>query len=321
MPRPTSLTTLQRPDLGFLAWDYNLKKSREDFIGLRLMPIFNVLEVSADYPVIPIESLLKVEDVNRAPRAEYNRGDWEFLTRSYSCREKGWEEKLDDVESRMFRRYVDAEVVAMERATDILMRAQEKRIADIVMNPDNAIGKTTLPIPWNDRTCKPKEDIKAAVDKMFWSTGLYPNTLVLSKATLDNVLLATEIKEYLKYTQPHQIDGVAAQVAMLSAYLGINQIMVGKAIVDQAGKGLDKNLVGIWPDDKMVLVTVSNGGRNLREPSFGRTFLWTRDSPSNIIVESYRDETVRSNIYRTRQFTGESVTFVGANYHIEGVAL
>ncbi len=320
MPRPSSTTELQRPDLGAIAWDYSLKRSQEDFIGLKIMPIFPVFEQSADYPVIPIESLLKVEDVKRAPRAEYNRGDWEFETRSYSCSEKGFEEALDDVESRLFRRYFEAEVIATERLTDILLRAQEKRIAEIVMSPINAVDKFTIIIPWSDKNCTPKSDIKQATEAHFWATGIYPNTLALSKTILDNVLMSDEITEYLKYTQPHQIEATAAQIMMLATYFGIDKILVGKSIIDGAGKGLKAELKGIWPDDKMALLVTGNGGKNLKDPSFGRTFLWTRETAKNIIAESYRDERRRCNVYRQRQYTGESVVFKGANFHLEGAS-
>lgn len=96
---------------------------------------------------------------------------------------------------------------------------------------------------------------------------------------------------------------------------------IGDSIVDRAPKNVEKDLGAIWGDQYAALVRVSVGGANLREPCFGRTFLWTEDSPSNVNVESYRSEEVRSNIYRVRQNTDERVIFRGALFLLDGVSV
>ncbi len=129
MPRPTSATTVQRPDLGVLAYEYLLEGSQRGFIGTQVMPIFEVPEQSADYPKIPIEALIKVQDTKRAPKGDYPRGDWEFETGTYKCQEYGWEEPVDDVEARLYQRFFDAEMVSMEIGIDRILRGHEQRVA------------------------------------------------------------------------------------------------------------------------------------------------------------------------------------------------
>ena len=65
MPRPTSATTVQRPDLGALAYEYLIDAAARGFIGMSVMPLFEVPEKSSDYPVIPIESLVTDQDTKR----------------------------------------------------------------------------------------------------------------------------------------------------------------------------------------------------------------------------------------------------------------
>jgi hypothetical protein len=67
------------------------------------------------------------------------------------------------------------------------------------------------------------------------------------------------------------------------------------------------------------LLRVSSGGPDLREPCIGRTFLWTADSPQNIVTESYREEQTRSDIYRVRQYTDEAFVFTGAGYLLSNI--
>src|SRR4030066_2405276 len=90
MPRPTSATTIQRPDLGALVYEYVMNADDRGFICLDLLPIFEVMEQSAAYPGIPFEALLKLQSTARAPRGAYARGDYEFETGTYSCKENGW---------------------------------------------------------------------------------------------------------------------------------------------------------------------------------------------------------------------------------------
>jgi hypothetical protein len=53
---------------------------------------------------------------------------------------------------------------------------------------------------------------------------------------------------------------------------------------------------------------------NLKEACIGRTFLWTEDTPDNLVTEEYREEQTRSNVYRVRQNTDECFVFTGALY-------
>jgi len=180
MPRPTAATTLQRPDLGMLAYEYNATASQRGFIGTLAMPAFFVPEQTADYPVIPIEALLKLPDTKRAPRANYNRGDYEFETDTYACIENGWEEPLDDVERRLYARLFDAEMVAVQRAIDIILRVQEKRISALLFNTGN-FSSTGVATEWSTITSTPYADVIAGKQSMRANGGLEPNSLIMSK--------------------------------------------------------------------------------------------------------------------------------------------
>ena len=320
MPRPVSISTITRPDLGVLAWEYAANSSEQGYIGMDIMPVFPVIEQSADYPVIPVESLLKVEPTSRAPRANYNRGDWQFKMQSYSCSEYGWEEPLDDVEARLYQRYFDAEVVTIIRAENIVLRGQEKRIASLVMNESNAVGTRSVAVAWSDHVnCDPLKDVTLAKQDMLWASGLRPNVMVLSETLFDNLILSEKIQNYMKYVNSHLTDGREVKAAILASYFGVSQLKIADAIVDIAGKGRSKDLKSVWGDNYVSLLKVSSGGQDLREPCFGRCFLWTADSPSNVMAESYREEQTRSNIYRVRQHLDEAIIFKGANFLLKDV--
>ena len=315
MPRPTSATTIARPDLGVLAYEYLAEASRAGFIGLSILPIFETPEKSAEYPVIPLEAVVKLKDTKRSPRGGYNRSDYEFENKTYACKENGWEEPLDDVERKLYARLFDAEEVATERAMDIVLRNQEKRIADLVFNTANIANTANVSTEWSTAaTCTPRLDVLTAKEAMRKASGLVADKMAMSITVFNNLLLCKEICDALQYTNPFQMGGLEAQKQALAMYFGVSEILVGGAIRDQAKKGQSFSIADIWDDEYVLLYKSARNPQDLKEPSLGRTFLWTADSPSNAVVESYRDETVRSDIYRVRHYTDECLSFAGAGY-------
>ena len=320
MPRPTSSTTIQRPDLGALVYEYVMNAADRGFICLDMLPIFDVQEQSADYPVIPFEALLKLQTTARAPRGAYSRGDYEFETGTYACKENGWEEPVDDVERKLYRRFFDAEVVAALRATDIVLRSQEARVSAKVFNTGNIAATSAVTIEWDTAaTCTPREDVATAKEAMRAAGQPEPNVLVISKKVFNKLMLAKQVTDAFKYTSPFETAPFETKKRLLAMFLDMDRILVGGAIKDSAKKGKAISAADIWDDEYAGLLKVSSGGQDLREPCIGRTFLWTADSPQNIVTESYREEQTRSDVYRVRQYTDEAFVFTGAGYLLSNI--
>ena len=319
MPRPTSSTTIQRPDLGAIAYEYALAASERGFIGLELLPIFEVEEQSAEYPVIPIEAILKLQSTKRAPDGSYPRSAYEFETDNYSCQENGWEERIDDVEARLYRRFFDAEEVATQRSVDVILRGQEKRISSMLFNTSN-LSYSAVSTEWSTAaTCTPRSDVNTAKQAMRAASGLMPNVMAMSLKVFENLLIASEITGALQYTDPIQLGGLEAQKRALAMYFGVQKILVGGAIYDSSKKNIAMSIADIWDDEYCGLFAVSAGGRDLKEPCIGRTFLWIEDSPENLVTESYREEQTRADIVRVRQHTDEEFIFTGAGYLLTNI--
>ena len=88
--------------------------------------------------------------------------------------------------------------------------------------------------------------------------------------------------------------------------LGVKRIVVGRAIYNTAKEGKAFQGADIWSDD-FAMVAVIGEGQRLSDPTVGRTFLWTADSPENATVEQYRDDAARSDIFRVRQHVDEII--------------
>ena len=70
-------SAIYRPDLGHAVLEF-VETAMMGYIGLKVMPVFRTAVQSGSYPVIPKEVLMKLEETDRAPRGNYNRGSWEY---------------------------------------------------------------------------------------------------------------------------------------------------------------------------------------------------------------------------------------------------
>ncbi len=319
MPILKSGSAELRRDLGEVAFEYMLAAEQAGFIGTVLMPFKNVLNKKSNYPKIPIEAMFKEAELKRAPRGDYKRDDYEFSTGSYDCEEYGFEDLLDDVERELYASFFDAEVISTQRAMDKVLRAQEKRIADMTFNTTNITTNQAATAVWSDATnATPRKDVIALKKKMRNNRGIIPNVLALAKSVFDELIETNELREALKYTNPIEIGGEDAQKRVLAQYFGVDRVLTGNAIRDTAKKGKTASLTDIWDTTLVGLFKIATG-ENMLEPAIGRTFLWTGDSPESVVVEEYREESKRSNVYRARQNVDEAFIYTGAGGLLTGV--
>jgi len=303
--RPKTDAVVYRPDLGAMVLEYAEGPSM-GFIGYELFPVFPSPMKEASFPVVPKEALLKLNTVDRAPRGRYNRDDFEYERGTYRTSEKGWEEPVDDderatIEGEIYTGVADE--IAVERAWGTIMRAAEYRIAQKIQNTNNFTAHAVT-TEWDTAaTCTPVDDVNDGVSAVRSACGMVPNTLVIAWQTFQDLKNCDQVVDRLKYTFPG-IDINRMNVEQLAAVFNISRVLVGGAVYDSAGKGIASTVTDMWSSEYAFL-TITDGSRDLRRPSLGRTFLWTADSPQNPVVESYREEQIRSDIFRVRHHVDE----------------
>lgn len=299
-------SAIYRPDLGTVAFEY-VEGETMGLIGLEVMPLFPTTKQSASYPVIPKEALLKIPDNSRAPRGNYNRGDWTYERGKFDTKEHGWEEPIDDTERELFEQESPGmgDFVATKRAVKINMKAQEKRIADTVFNATNFTANS-ITEEWDDATnAVPITDVNDGVLAFRLQCGMLPSALVIAYSTFVNLKNCDQVVNRLKYTFPG-IDLNKMNSEQLAAIFNVPRVLIGGAVYDSAGAGLDASISDLWNNEYAALVKISSG-QDLMEPGIGRTFLWTADSRENAVVEQYREESKRSDIFRVRHNTDEAL--------------
>jgi len=320
MPSPTTALSTQRPDLAASLEEFDLVMDRQGFIAQQVMPVVEVAKQSGNFGKIPIEQLLQTRTTNRAPGSGYNRGSFTFTPTTYACEEHGMEEPIDDRESQMYREYFDAEMIATQRAFDAVLRNAEVRAATAIFNATTWTDYTTGIIEeWDTADAAvPLTDVETAVQAVWDQCGLWPNALIVNRKVFRNLRNCAQIIDRVKYQGFMDARAGNISVEAMSQAFDLQLIVAGSP-KNTAKEGQSVSISSIWSDEYAMVCRVATT-RDFREPCIARTFHWSEDG-SNVggTIESYRDETVRSDIIRCRHDVDEVVLYVEAGHLLSNV--
>lgn len=296
-----------RLDLGIPLFEF--QQQNDEFIGLKASPLMPVSRKAATYPAITRESLTRGgADLKRSVRSAYNRDDIQTKDKTYACQEYGHEQGVDDSEREFYTNDFDAASVASMVAYRRVAQAQELRIANALFNTTTWTGAALYVdnsgSPWATAATNVKTQVMTAKEKVRTNTGMDANTLVISKATWVQLMQNNALNSAIQYVQAATVQALNAALA---AYLGMDQILIGKAVQNTATEGQSFVKGDIW-SNLYAMVAYVPKSNDLREPAVMRTFNWIEDnSADGLYVEEYREEATRSNIYRVRQNVAEVV--------------
>jgi len=290
---------------------------RGEFIGTAVMPIYGVTGKSGNFAKIAFAQQPTSSRVARAPGAGYSRQIREGTSDSYACEEFGREEPIDDGERANLGKYFDVELDAAESAAGVILLEQEARIAAIMHDYTTSFaGCATDGSAWaTASTGTPIKDVRAAIVTLKKQiNGGIPVTAKIvaacTDATLDNALNTTEVANKLMYAQKGMIDR-EAMVEALAVTMGLNAIF--HTSIQRAG-------ASVWTDNVFGIYITADGLNLKSVPQCARTFLWTADCADNALAETYRDETVRSDVVRVRQHVDEKLISARCGHILYGLS-
>lgn len=307
-------TTQLRPDLATFE-ELDLEMQMRGYIATRLFVPINVGVQSGTYGRIKLDSLLAAAgaDTRRTSTSGYNRGDYDFEDASFTTREDGWEEPIDDREAKIFESFFDVEQVTTLRAWEHLCSSLEARVLKVAITDTEAAGRATAAqAVWTDPVnAEPIKDVEDASQAVYDRTGLWPDTLTLSRKTYRALRNTDEITSRMnsqgagERSLPRDVT-----LAKLAEIFDLRQVLVSDAIKNIAKLPKVASVASIFPNDKALVSKVATTA-DMKEPCQGRIIHWGGDG-SQIdgegkigVVETYRDESKRSDIIRVRQETEE----------------
>jgi len=313
MPSPsTSLSTL-RPELASML-EFDLAADRQGFIAQRVLPVLEVAKPSGTFGLISLEESLQDRETKRAPGSGYSRGKFTFTTKTYACEENGAEEPVDDKEAQLYKEYFDAETIVTQRTLDVVLRKFERTVADLIFNATTWTGAsltTAVTNEWDDSlNATPITDVAAAVIKIYDGTGLWPNALIINKKVFLNLRASSQIQDRIASEGAGNATKAAdITTQMLAQVFDLDYVIFAGSSKNSAHEGQTASISQIWSDEYAMVAKIATDN-DIQTPCLGRTFHWGEDgSQIGGMVESYRDEPVRSNIIRVRNDTDVQVFY------------
>jgi len=315
MPSPSSALSTQRPDLAASFEAFDLEAEKANYIGSQVAPVINVASQAGNFGKIPLKQLLQNRDTQRAPGSGYSRGNFTFDPATFSTKEHGAEEPIDDREARMYAEYFDAETIAAKRAMNAVLTNAEKRWAAALFNTATWTGAslyTDVATVWATiATAVPLTDVEAAVNKVYDNSGLWPNALIISRKVFRDLRNTAQIIDRIKYSG--HMDPRAGNIAVeaISAAFDLKVIVAG-GTKNTANEGQAATPASIWSNGYAMIARVA-ASNDPKEPCVARTFHWSEDgSQVDGRFETYRDETIRGDVVRCRHDVDEIVMYTQA---------
>jgi len=309
-----SSTATIRPDLQDAVGEYATNINSQ-FMALDILPIANSEFQSGTFGRLPIENITDVSNAgSRAPGSGYNRQEAKIETDNFSCEEFGFEQAVDDGEAKRMGIYFNAELAAAQINEFRLRRAQEVRAAALLFSTSNFSGYTAgVSTEWSSASGVAYSDIQDTLLTLKQNVGGAVDgeiCLACSEKVFRNIYQQTEFKGMRAGGTGGAFDKVAPSGAEVAHILGLDQVFFSAA---------QNSSVDVW-DDEYALLFIRNQSPMLSASlQLGRSFLWTQDSGSPAVIESYRDEAVRSNIIRARQYIDEKVFTYSAGYLFQNI--
>jgi hypothetical protein len=296
-----------RADLGAAYQEY--MEQLGTFIATLVAPELPVPFKKATYPARTRESILKVADVKRAATGGYNRINMQAEDKSYECEAYGLEQPIDYSQRAFYANDFDLEVAGAEELSFKVKLAREIRTAaalfDTAVWTGAALYTDHSGAPWDDAANgKPISDVNAAKLKVYQSTGVWPDSLILGGTQMQNLLVSAQI--LARFPGASEVSEEQVRQS-LQRIFGLKNIFVGYAPKDTADEGQDASVSEVWGDDYAMVCKVAAQGAPVNEMCVARSPRWTVESPAELVFDQYYEAQTRKDVLRARHDVDELV--------------
>lgn len=281
-------------------------------IADKVLPVVTSMTKDGQYPKFKKKTgkLLKRGVKARAPYGAYPRDTTAFEQETFQTQDWGHEQAVDDSVSADVARFFDAEVVATKLARRKVLLDKEVRAAAAIFNTTNfgtATNSATAYTVANLATFDVGLDIDGIRDALV-AKGEFADTAVIPYQ------VATRLRASTKFQNRARGVGVSSDTILrldegaIAEVLGLDKVFIARAAYDSAGEGADFSSSLIWANTYIwVGKTGTAGGvETMLEGGAAYTIAWSQYGDA-LTVETYRDETHKSDIVRAYQHVAEKV--------------
>lgn len=298
---------LPRAEISQAVFEAQSNQAIVPFIGTEVLPILNVPARSGEYVKIDIgpAEVFNADALKIAAGSDRPRVTRRFTTDNYTCQSYELEELLPDETTTDLGRYFDVEVSSASFLNNQLMISHEQRVADLLYGSGlSAISATAAYTAGSVDTldiCKDVDDAATELAKK----NVVPDTVIMSLLVFNRIRRSTKLLNNLFGPVKNVSQARPATAQEVAEALNVSRVLIGRAAANGAKKGQSYSGSFIWPNTKVIVAKLGSG--EFTSGGLGRTLLWSEDSPTPLVTETYRDEARRSNVIRARQNTAEKL--------------
>ena len=287
------------------------------FIGTEVLPILTVPARSGEYVKIdcgPAE-VFNPDAARTAPGTDRARVTRRFNTDNYSCTSFELEELLPDETSADLGRYFDVEVASATFLNNQLMLSHEQRVATLLYGSSiSAISATAAYTAGSVDTLDIAKDVDDAQTELA-KKNVVADTVIMSLQVFNRIRRSTKLLNNIFGPVKNVSQARPASAQEVADALNVNRVLIGRAAKNGAAKGQTYSGSFIWSNNKVIVARLGAG--EFTAGGLGRTLLWSEDSPTALVSETYRDEARRSNVIRCRHNTAEKLIDVSCALGID----
>jgi hypothetical protein len=293
----------------------NYLVNAEGFVGRRVAPFFLTPEQSAQYYVFDRTNMLSSPSLKgRAPSTPFPRTALKLSDDTYRTIDRGLECPVDDGQRKKYAKAFDADAAAIRKIrNDVLINHEQRVVAAATVS---AVANHTPTKRWDEYTetaSDPVADVDTGKNAIFNATGMEANLLVIPRAVFYKLKEHPKILDKIKYSQR----GVVTR-EILAEVFGVDEILVPGLVTNSAAEGQTPVPAGLW--GKIGFLCHAENVQSLDAPNFMRTFVWTAETGADgVLVESYREDTIKSDVHRAQHWTDEKRVGLELGYQIKAV--
>ena len=189
-----STRSVPREDLGVAFHEYD--PAADGFVSEIALPPIPVGKKAATMGVITRENL-KRADSNHANGAAFNRVNLISEDKSYQCKDHGLEIPLTDEDRSTYATDYNAEYESVQTITRKMFIEREIRVKDVMFNTTTFTGADLYTdvsgTPWDAAGSDAIGHITTAIDVVLANTGVLPDTMLIGRPSLQNLLLLNNL--------------------------------------------------------------------------------------------------------------------------------
>ena len=279
-------------------------------IGAQLLPIQNVDAKAGTYLKVQLAAgeLLSNNALNRESGSSYSRGIRSFASANYATNEFGLEELVPDDASADLNRFFSYESETAKFLLRQLKLSHEKRVNDVVWASSTpfTIADQSPAVNYTQAlfaTCDIARDVATA--KLALATYGYEANCVAMSANVFELIRRSTLLQNQFFGVISNTGARLLSESEIAAALGVQNLLVGRAAINTAGKNKSYSGSFVVSSAKIVVGQISGG--EFTAGGMGRTLVWTGDAAGGFVSESYRDEARRSQVLRVRMNTDEVI--------------